>query len=669
MYIRHFKPEAIMSKARLGMIAVIMMTAGAAAQQEPDWWKAQQDVTAVLMAGQSIVDLCGRAARNQPKSAQEAMFNVSVLMRAGMTREAVAALKRLRELAPKLDAHQVTSIYFEAFDKLEQPQVAQAAAEIFADNFSGAEIEYRLQKYFEKSGWTVDQIDAWLKQRSPGRDNFWLKERLRYNLANGRGAQLIRELEDRVRKDPQNAAEAMAFLDALIHARPKPEQKPDLAWMPETLKLHLASEMEGIAARLRSLQEFTLALAFYQKALEIPITDNEAQRMAVNYQAIMAAERIRIGFTINVLEDMAQCLLKLNRNDEAQKRMVEAADIRKEHNVSGNMLLAGQVQQASGARVIEGRVKEEEKKSEDDPAYWSERAEYYRGRKDASQEEEALKKGLSLTTPRLEPDQPMKNRPYMRSWLLGEYALFLKRQKRTEEAVNLLEEEILHAPADSLSALRAASLMATEFPERLRVGDEAFWSWLANRAKWEYTEEPVLWRMLEKAPNTELDKHFARAEAMAMDKDPSRAHTLGWIMNRMHHAQRSIPLLQYAIQKAPDAEFRKRATFTLLESYLDTGNWRGAEQVFPEACQHLTAAEAPEWWARIAVIAANAGAREDALRIWKSVANLNLTATNGLSQLANAGLKDELVAFYRDMQKRLPTSEAPAKALKVLGQI
>ena len=111
---------------------------------------------------------------------------------------------------------------------------------------------------------------------------------------------------------------------------------------------------------------------------------------------------------------------------------------------------------------------------------------------------------------------------------------------------------------------------------------------------------------------------------------------------------------------------KETAAFTLFESLLDIGDWRRAEQAFPLASKRLTPSEVPEWYSQIAVIAAKAGAQADALRIWTSAANVNPARLEHLDQLAENGLRQELIAFYRNMGKQMPRSEVPAKAIAVL---
>jgi tetratricopeptide (TPR) repeat protein len=357
----------------------------------------------------------------------------------------------------------------------------------------------------------------------------------------------------------------------------------------------------------------------------------------------------------------------MGRNDEAQKWMVEAADIRAEHGFGLNALFAGQVQGASGQRVIEDRIEAEEDQREDDPEYWRQRAQYYRGRNEPDQEEKALRTGLALTEPRPRPERVSKGYADMRHWLLRDYAHFLKRMDRVPEAVALLRKEIEEAPADAMSAEGAANMLAFDLPKHIDPDDAVLWYWLSDRPKWEHTESRLLWRILERAAKGDLDAYFMHAEELAKQAHPTRAYTAGWIMNRMQHPKRSIPLLEYAIQNAQDNELTQRAAFALFESYLDTGDWKQAERIFADACKRLTPTEVPAWYCRIARTAARAGAKDDAMRIWKAAANINPSDLAPLHSLVAVGLRDELAAFYRDMATRLPTSETPARALKMLG--
>ena len=135
----------------------------------------------------------------------------------------------------------------------------------------------------------------------------------------------------------------------------------------------------------------------------------------------------------------------------------------------------------------------------------------------------------------------------------------------------------------------------------------------------------------------------------------------------MGFPRRSIPLLKYAAEHGDSEDFQESAILYLFESYLDCRYWERAEQIFPRASKRLTARELPEWLGKVAVIAAQTGAREDAIRIWKVVSNIAPTELRGIEELVDAGLSEELERHYQDMQAKLPGSIVPRKALTIIA--
>jgi hypothetical protein len=137
----------------------------------------------------------------------------------------------------------------------------------------------------------------------------------------------------------------------------------------------------------------------------------------------------------------------------------------------------------------------------------------------------------------------------------------------------------------------------------------------------------------------------------------------------MEHPKRSIPLLEYAVEAAAEDNLKEQAAMALFESYLDVRDWSRAERIFPDARKRLSVPEETDWCTRIAVAAAASGERAEAMRIWLVAANANPARPLWLRQLAKHGLKDKLNAFYQNLAKQLPESNAPAKALKILEEV
>ncbi|MBL7214079.1 MAG: hypothetical protein ISS71_00205 [Phycisphaerae bacterium] len=637
------------------------------AQETADWWKSHQDTKIALLDQQiPIAQVVAKVSAKTPKNAQDAMFKLNIFLRVGMNKEAIDALQELKALNPQMENPQIAEIYYDACSEFAAWDVAKATVEIFVDNISELTLYNRLLEHLTKAGWTFEQVDSWLANMPKGIDNYWIKQRLSFNAQYGKTAELVQKLSDIVRKNPQNIEGATAFLDALTHIGSREFSTLDLSWMAETVHSESAAQTAKIASILKTLEQWKSAIQFYRQAISIPLTEAEVRNLSHMYQA-RPQTNFRALFAVNVRESMAECLLKLGNNSEAQKWMVEAATIRQENNLDLNAFLAGRVQQASGQRTIEEQIKAKEEFSKNNPEYWQQRARYYWGRNEPNQQEVALLKGFALTAPQPEPNRPYgKGYQDRRSSILGDYVRFLQQQHRDPEAVALLCKEIKEVPATAESSKRAAYLLASEFKKYVSADDPVLWNWLTNRPIWENTEQRLLWCMLVSTAPKDLDKHFTYAETLAFGNDPTRANTLGWAMNRMRFAQRSIPLLEYAVENTDNKELKESAQFTLFESYLAVSDWKNAEKMFPFACSRLGVTEIPEWYSKIAIIAAKSGNKADALQIWKQMANLSPYYMGGLETLADNGLKADLIQFYQNMHEVLPKSEMPAKALLIL---
>jgi tetratricopeptide (TPR) repeat protein len=270
----------------------------------------------------------------------------------------------------------------------------------------------------------------------------------------------------------------------------------------------------------------------------------------------MSLSELIAGFQINVLEEIALCLVKLDQGDEAQQYMQQAADLRSQHQLAMNPLVAGMVQAASGARVMENRIKQEEELLADDPRYWDKRAMYYRGRKEHALEEQAWRSGLAITIAGPMPDHTGKGHVFYRSQMLSNLAFCLKIQDKMQQAIDLLRDEIKQYPAVYPSVHTAVHDLTYELTQHLQVDDPILWDWLSKTDDWEYLGEHLLWEMLQRAPRENLGPYLDKAEKLTVGTHPSRTMALGWIENRMNLPKRSIPLLKDALKRTTDQEVR-----------------------------------------------------------------------------------------------------------------
>ena len=596
--------------AAVFMILPVINAAGA--EERLDWWAIDNEVGDRLITGEkNLVEWAGELAASEPESSRDAVVKLDVCLRAALDEDACEAVRALWRLGPeKADSYLLTSSYYAATDHYQAWDVARAIVETFAPRIHEISLENRLIKHFRAEDnpqrWSDDALVAWLDARVEsvrrydaehkaeefGKESamfrwrvrpiqYWTRLRLRYLAEMGRAGAELERMAAQVRSHPTDAEIAAEYLSSLMElggngGKAGPVR---LDWMPDVCRPARAIDLQHIASLLVDLEQYKVAEKFYLRAMETEITDAEISQLSMMCQAVLPGRTHRLLFEVGIREELAKCLLKLGETGRSQQIMVEAADMRKKHNLPANPYLAGTVQAASGERIIEGRIREEEETNKDDPQYWLKRADYYRGRSDTAGEEEALRHGLALCPPA--PQSKGKASMQIRARILHNLTHLLIRDKRPEVAVGLLLAELNEAPVDAASSESAARLLGFDLPKYINVNEPILWNWLARRNKWEHTEERLLMRMLEAAPPDARRGHFIRAEnlAMADDADPTRAATLGWIFNRMGAAESSIPLLEHAVKTAADDDLKQRAALTLFESYLDLKNWRAAESI------------------------------------------------------------------------------------------
>jgi tetratricopeptide (TPR) repeat protein len=648
---------------------------GSAAAKSPDWGKATREMGAVLSAPNAdIAELATNVEKSTPIDAQAALYKFRVLLHAGMDLEAVDAVRELRTICPNWDglwasrlSGSIVSNVFGDASESEAWDAARAVVEAFGEVQFDDTVPIQVEKHFLESGWTVDQVDTWLAARPSGWQNFWIKQRLCFNLEHHRGDGLMRELKAPVLADPNNEQAIRLYLDMLTFAkRHLPRQEFDMAWFGQAVKPKLAVQAGDIANRIEGLGDWSTSLFFYQQAIEIPLTEGE--NLQGQAQVFVPYDQAKARFEVGMREGIVRCLLQLKRNDEAQKWMEEASALRQKNNLGYGSVLAGSAQLASGQRTIENKIKSDEPLSESDPQYWYDRAQYYYGRKEPNLAEEAFKRGLAVAESHQVQEQGIAVVD-RRQQLLYSYESFLKDQKRPEDAISLLRRELEQASPNSVSYRSAASQLLLDFRTRMDPDDVTWWSWFSSRPEWGPIELGLLNQMLSNTRPGEIDRYVAQVEQLPRLDEPTRCYMLGYWMYGKGLAKRAVPLLEKAAANGTNEKARDGAHGVLPSAYRAAGDWKRAEEANPTPTYGGGSFEPLcEWYTGLAMLAAKAGNKDDAIRLWKRAANLSPSYTRGLDDLVAAGLKERLIEFYRQMQAKMPTSKYPPKVLKMLGE-
>jgi len=549
-----------------------------------------------------------------------------------------------------------------------------------------------LVRHWEEAGREPEWIDEWLVARdrddpskvedqaflsvSPLR--FWAAVRLEFRHRRGTEAALIEELAQAVRDDPTDGDAALRYLAAVSRL---PSDAYDPSWLGTVALPQSVVRCYDLGSGLSRLRPKD-AIPLLVRSLELEFSDEDRRIME------WRSRRTVVCFVFDVpprpaeeiVRDGArhQLMRAYSASGEAQKaqELLEELTERYPNGIppSGLAEYAGAVQAASGARVIEGRIREAEPAKGDSYEYWRERAEYFAGRREMDGAIQAYETALELVEPAEYELEEGQGENFARSLVLGDYCRFLG---PNEASMRVLWRELEAVDPGTAYAWRVVSeMLDTEQNNTyfLEPDDDRLWAVLEARPTWGYSEQPLLMRFAENARRSPRSQRtdrraelWARAEALVEGADPSRAECLGWVMTRNDEVQRAIPLLVDARSRFTDDESIGRASFTLFDAFLDLKDWRAAEVLWPSARSRLTPRELPEWQGRLGILAAKAGDRDDALRLWKQRSNLDLNDLRGLEELANAGLREELEAFYEQLAADDPESVVPGAALHRLA--
>jgi len=513
-----------------------------------------------------------------------------------------------------------------------------------------------------------DEAADKLLQKFAGGGDEWIGEWVWFRAQRQGADSIFRKLEAAVRAAPASLARAQTYL----HAAQREGRHRDVDWMGAVCRPAGAVDSSTLGRQLFHAGAHQASITLVKRSLAMDITPGEARRYANSLAQVCRDPVAELRALAR--HTLADAYKAIGRPDLAQPVVEELARAeRARGRVSPETSRqAGEVQSEGGQRTIERTLKADEKTKADSPAYWLARAEYYAGRKDDAQARAAFSKALSLA-----PVGP----PYERSRLKGgsvryqvisAYVRYLRSQQQWPDLERLLRAELQQGPYGCDTRELALSMLLHLAPQgyaTITHDDEVMWKTLAINKRWESTESSLLDRMLRRCASAQKNAAVSRAEKLCVGTDPSRAVVLGGLFSRYGLYHRAVALLRHAVARlaAPERRSeRERAEWALFDAYLNLGRPAEAESLFATVGPRLGAQEeeAAAQLARIAVAAAKVGDTRRAMRLWRQVTRLDATAMHGLSELANAGLREELRRFYEEWRRKDPKSWVPSAALK-----
>jgi hypothetical protein len=585
-------------------------------------------------------------------------------MRAGLNNDAVQLVKLMKSKNIHFK-YEISSIIHDATYVYDSWLVAKELAEQYEKDIDRS-VLYHIEGSFIRNGWSLDQIDNWLAERCKSNNEFWYQERIEFNRNHNRKNPMLDELNKQL-KDSINSIEKVIGILILYTYAYNPEKDTiDLKWLAEGIKPTNSMTARRIASLFDQLNNNSEAVEFYKLALNIPLQESEIRSIASNYNSPMNHETLKLLYEVGIKEDLSKCLIKTGQKKEAEDIMVDANSIREQNHLGNNIQFAGGVQKMTGIHIIENKIKKEKKLNKGNPEYWEKRREYYRGRENIKKEKKAISKGIKALKHLYSTDSLQHVWRYQ--CFVDDYCWLLnKKEEKKEKAFQIYMAEIRKYGIESKWTSIIIDELVRDYDKFILSTEEIYWKWLDKDKDWDYSGERLLWEMLQNADDKDVLTYISRAEKLT-ENNPNRSHHLGWILNRMKYPERSLPLLEYAVKNINKQDLKRSAAFALYETYIDMNNWQKAEEVFDTISNTFEERELQEFLMKISINASKTGNKDDAMRILKIVHNINPYYNKFIEDFIKYGMRDELVVYYNEMAAKIPDSEIPAKALKMIDK-
>jgi tetratricopeptide (TPR) repeat protein len=626
---------------------------------KPDWWAVDNYVVDQLLSRERGPWVSQILDEPMPDDAVALMVRLNVLVRDGQyarARSTIDALEKSRPWLGRRAWYQIGTFLIYRDDELARYLIEVVPSSRPVWGFSI--VRRLLDEGSSAPAWTFDQIEQWLNDRErsdPGIDGpigaespadmpvwpgdlfdpgesspvYWFAIRVDLYRQEGRAHDLLEQTARELRSGPDSPIRMMRYIQMCGAVDPpqSPEGILDVVKPSSAYVAHRLGETLSVRWPVKGV-------AMFEKSLTMPFGDEDeaALRYVSKFSVLPIGLITREGLERSLRRETRVCLAetyqKMGQPDKAQP-LIEALATESGQAIPLSLAsLAGHVQAATGARVIESRIVEQETAQGDAPEYWECRARYFRGRGEQDQAEAAYRKAIELAP--LDESLPSGQSSLRRSRTVGDYVSYLCAHDRRTEAVELIWHEMDSVPPENEYAWCMVSLARgrdrDDWP-LLTVENERLWRWLAARSRWDHLEKYVLLSISDHArPDHEgdpdlRDRVWARALPLVQDTHPSRAATLGWVMTRHDATARSVPLLTDALARLDDEKARHDYRHTLFEAYLQLDDAARAETLWPQLRQRLTSSE--DGLKKMADAADRSGDADRAARLRATLANLD----------------------------------------------
>lgn len=641
-----------------------------------------REVTLALF-DKDLTALANQLAKENVATTKRLLFKLEVFARAGHRTRVHQTLNQLAEAKDFAAAQSDYSVgemirNIVGYDDLE-------ALKIYYEKFAKADSSPDdLIRRWEKDG-DIKGLESWLTAQSKKIPS-WKYSLIALKIRHGKAEEVLNQLAEDVKNNPKEINRAFIYLDANEQAK----NLQDVSWLETFYEFDTAYEnynlgrsfLESLPARPQ------LAVKYLEKSLTLPFTKEDDAKILRIYSSSGQGRNINYEkqFRYWTKQALAKTYNALGQYQLAQPLAEELVKMKDDTDIYGGdvNMTAGAAQAGSGFRVVESKILNEEEAKKSSVEYWLERVQYYIGRREYDTVVQTYQQALSniLYKPQEEKTS------YKRIWLIRNYISFMTRyheewMKSPEERLNelgkFLRYEFNSVQLETEYARQLAELFFDEdrldgFCLSLFVKErkDALPYLLKGRGGRDSSRRHFVWNLVENNDITEeeMDFVFSQAERSVTDPTSQWAYAVAGMMVE-HKPQRAIQLLSVFLknmrEKKDDDEYpsKEDVAVQILEAQIKSDAWKDAEK-FIFANKALTWRLAPLALGRVAMLHAESGNTDEAVRVWRIKINLDRRETYGLSNIVYTKAKKPIGDIYLSAKKDDPNMTIPDLALQLL---
>jgi tetratricopeptide (TPR) repeat protein len=655
------------------------------AAQSPDYQNIsnmEREVTRLLLE-KDVGKLANQMARERATTVVPLLRRLTVFASAGHRARVLQTLKQLAQATdmPPLSHRWVVAETIRQLIGIDDLEALKAYYEFIMP--VDAQTAEPLLRLWEKEGDTK-MLDAWLAARTEQHSD-WLRWRIYWRAKSGTAGTLLDALASEVKNNPGDRTLLFRYLQANEAAN----HLQNISWLADVLKPGTAYESYEFGMMLKN--DAPLAAAkLLERSLNQPFNAEDirliTERVIPRFQIPPRVKNWEKQLRFWTKRQLAELYKATNQPQAAQLVIQELVDMKGDDIILEDVhSLAGAVQAASGMRVVETKILRDEAAEKESATYWTERARYYMGRKEYDAVMDAYRSALHHL-----PFKPQdKTSANARLMLLKDFAIFAasrnavengKQEERRAEIKQVLWREFHATPPETDYAFGVAQIIIDYEFEFNDLMDSLFVSqmdvparMLAARDVWGIAEERFIDYVVCRSSLTPAQKasYWTQLEALTKSGSPTRAFYLADMMVSCNEPRRAIPLLVNYLEQVRGRKLDENdpgewhAEEKLFTAYLNTDDWQAAEKLLFKR-DNLRAKQIMYDLTRISLVAAQTGAVDDAVRLWRIKSNLDRRYLEGLDKLAATKAKEPLRQMYQQMKRSDPLSSVPDAALKLL---